>query len=298
MKKIFICIMAAITMATSLNAKVITREFNNTGFTGLEVSSCFKVELTKSDNYSVVIELDDDYDEYLIVKEERGRLVVRLDTDRMPKRLRRISNDIVMRANISMPVLYSLKLSGASQLKSTSTFESHSVNLFTMSLSGASKVNDLSISGTNARIGVSGASKLTMKGCFVDIKIEGSGASSVSAELECGETEIELSGASKGNISGKFADLDIDCSGASKAVVEGTAVEANYHASGASSINAENLEASEVDVEVSGASSAKVNATKVLEVESSGASSCSYVDNGNIRIKYDGNRSSSLRKIR
>lgn len=285
-------------VATSLDAKVITKDYNYANFTGLEVNSCFKVELTQSDNYQVVIEIDDEYFEYLRVGEERGRLVIKIDSERLPKKLRNIKDDVVMRASVSMPVLHSLRLSGAVKLRTSSTFESHQVNQFNLSLSGASGVDRLDISGNAARIDISGASKLNISAKFFDVDMECSGASSMKADLDCGDAEINLSGASRGDIFGNFTELDIDCSGASKAIVEGSAKEAQYEAAGASSIKAENMVCEKVNVELSGASGCRVNATRYLDVECSGASSCKYVDNGDIIIKYNGNRSSSLNRIK
>lgn len=90
--------------------------------------------------------------------------------------------------------------------------------------------------------------------------------------------KLNASGASRttiSNITGSGIDLDV--SGASKVKLSGAASRLTADLSGASSIDATELQCETVSVDSSGASKAKVNASGTLNVESSGASSISYV---------------------
>ena len=111
-------------------------------------------------------------------------------------------------------------------------------------------------------IDVSGAVELkgtnTMN--FNDLKVEGSGASSISLNISAKKLNLELSGASTAALAGQTGSFDIEISGASK-------------------LDAFDVKAKICNIDVSGASSAKVNVADKLKVEGSGASNVQYKGN-------------------
>lgn len=107
---------------------------------------------------------------------------------------------------------------------------------------------------------------------------------------------VELSGASMIDIEDIEAKkMIIDASGASSVYVEGTTQELDVDASGSSSIYAVSLEAVEADVDVSGASDARVNVSEALVVEATGASSVEYAGDPSLKSGQSG--ASDIRKI-
>jgi hypothetical protein len=106
---------------------------------------------------------------------------------------------------------------------------------------------------------VSGASKLVGETNFDGDKLvmESSGASSVSLNLNYNTLVAEVSGASSLKLGGKLDNLSVD-------------------GSGASTFKAQDCQASAVTVDLSGASSASIHATKTLVADVSGASSLRY----------------------
>jgi len=90
------------------------------------------------------------------------------------------------------------------------------------------------------------------------------------------KVEVELSGASECDFSGSFKTLYFDLSGASQLYLSGTGKYLDGELSGASEIDAFDLPIEESDIELSGASEAKVWVSKLLEVDASGASSVRY----------------------
>lgn len=100
--------------------------------------------------------------------------------------------------------------------------------------------------------------------------------------------EFELSGASRCDFDGTAQSLEFDLSGASELNLFGNAKYLDGELSGASKLNAFDLSAEESDLDLSGASSARVWITKFLDVDASGASSVRYKGNPGIKQKLSG----------
>ena len=129
-------------------------------------------------------------------------------------------------------------------------------------LSGASGaiINDFASAG-NVNIDVSGASSLTLSGLScADIGIEVSGASNLNGNLNAAEAVFNISGASRLSLTGLGQDL--------KATV-----------SGASNMDLDSFVVDNLDINVSGASTAVVNTEGTLDADVSGASSLQYIGN-------------------
>jgi len=97
-----------------------------------------------------------------------------------------------------------------------------------------------------------------------ELKIQLSGASDYTGELQTGLLKIEASGASNLKISGKTEKLDID-------------------ASGACSVKAFDLKADYGKLDASGASNIRVTIQKELNADASGGSNIYYKGEGMIR---------------
>jgi hypothetical protein len=140
------------------------------------------------------------------------------------------------------------------------------------------------------RLELSGASKAVVSGFSTthDLDFELSGASKMDLEnLEADDSDINLSGASEVTGSLKIADGKFDLSGASSLELEGSADDISVEASGASEVELSDFTAANVDVELSGASNAVINASSRLDVNLSGASDLKYIGSpklGNINI--------------
>ncbi|WP_221390582.1 head GIN domain-containing protein [Dyadobacter sp. NIV53] len=106
--------------------------------------------------------------------------------------------------------------------------------------------------------------------------------------------EIELSGASKCDFIGSAKTIDFDLSGASQLYLSGNGQFLDGELSGASQLDALDLPVEESDLKLSGASDAKVWASKFLEVDASGASSVRY--KGDPAIKQNLSGGSTLRR--
>jgi|GEM_PF-1053978 len=126
-----------------------------------------------------------------------------------------------------------------------------------------------------------------------------SGACTLTAlDLDCTNLAVDLSGAGKMEISGKFGQLTLDCSGASECTLSGSAKLFKLDCSGASRIKAEELVCRKADIELSGASSTSVCATKELDIDCSGASKLAYKVEDDTIVRYESSGASKITRIK
>jgi hypothetical protein len=111
--------------------------------------------------------------------------------------------------------------------------------------------------------------------------IDLSGAVDVSADksLTFSELEMDVSGAAEIDLEMNADKYKAEFSGVSEIDFRGTCKTGYIEISGASDFNAEGLQFEDLSVELSGASDAKVFATKKLHIDVSGASSVRYKGN-------------------
>ena len=213
------------------SGKRTTRELEFIDFTSVEVGSAFEVEIVRADSYRISVTADDNLFEYIQVSKEGETLKIGLKI--LP--LRPLFT--TLRAEISMPRIYDLDLSGAT--KGT--------------VSGF-------ISTENLGIEVSGASSLDLvEMSAIDIEFELSGASRARGDITAGgDARLNLSGASSVQLQGSAGDLVIDASGASR-------------------VGLDSFPVASADVKLSGASGATVNLDGRLDADLSGASRLNYI---------------------
>jgi len=228
------------------SGNVVTITEDLVGFTRLEVSHSFDVDISQGDGYKVELRVDDNIAEYLEVT-KRGNT---LDID-FKESFNYTFVDGVLEASIMMPRLEYINLSGASEAR----MEGFDTNdRFEVELSGASTlVGDLGagnirleLSGSSdltgdyqvddVDINVSGASKVTLKGSGGDVRVDVSGSSKVDLEdFESQAATIDASGASQVTLNAQ-GRVDASASGASDVYQTGSGEFGRIDASGASEI--------------------------------------------------------------
>jgi hypothetical protein len=182
-----------------------TREMDLSGFTRLQVGGAFRVYLTQSDTYRVVITADDNLWDMLEISKSGDTLKIGFEPQTFT------IQSATYEAEISMPTLKAVELSGASRL------------------TGDMDSGDLSVE-------VSGASQLTLVGTGGDLTVDASGASQVDmSQFVVGDANVKASGASqvKVNVEGR---LDADASGASQIYYRGSPTLGRIESSGASRV--------------------------------------------------------------
>jgi hypothetical protein len=209
------------------SGQTVTTEQDLSGFSKVEASSAFRVNITRSDKYSVEITVDEKVKPYLDVAVKGDTLHIGLKPGTA---LTGASGPLD--AVVTMPALKGLALSGACNA-TIGGFKSQ--DRLDTELSGASKLNG-EIEAGDIRMELSGASQTTLSGKGKKLDLEASGASQANlADLALADAAVNLSGASKAtvNVSG---NLSVDASGASSLQYTGDPTLGPVKTSGASSV--------------------------------------------------------------
>ena len=187
--------------------KVVTREEAFTGFDRVEVDNAFKVDITQSGTYSVVVRVDSSLEQRLEVVKEGNTLKIGLMDEGGGVKIQAGTKEV----EITMPELTGLDLSGASQgtitgFKSTKTLD--------VGLQGASEVT-MSGSGQNVMVVAEGASTVDLTNfSVVDANVEARGKSQVTVNVS-GRLDADASGDSNVYYLGDPTMGEIDTSGGS-----------------------------------------------------------------------------------
>jgi hypothetical protein len=221
----------------------VTREFDFSDFDRVEAGNAFRVEIMPGDDYRVVVTVNENFEPYLRARQRGDTVVLQMAQGRNYQ-----NSDF--RAEITMPELVGLNLSGAStgQVGGFRTQEP-----FDLQLSGASSLRgDLEVG---------------------DARINVSGASTVRSGLRADDVRVEVSGASRVALQGAGTTLWVEASGASRADLSELAISGNarVEASGASTVDV--LVDGRLDANASGASRVRYGGDATLgDVEESGGS--------------------------
>lgn len=117
------------------------------------------------------------------------------------------------------------------------------------------------------------------------VDFSGAVKSTIVGFTDLSELDVKLSGASKADVNVNAARLSHDLSGASQLKVTGNGNLLSGGLSGASTLEAYDFPVNRADLNVSGASNARVQVTDALIVKASGASKVRY--RGNARVNSD-----------
>jgi hypothetical protein len=132
-----------------------------------------------------------------------------------------------------------------------------------------------------SRLEISGASHGSARGFSSqnNLTVIISGASQLDMDIEAGETRIENSGASK--LSGKLVaqQTRLNLSGAGHCDLKGSADDSSLDVSGASTLSLKDFQLRNVNINVSGASTATIRTDGMLNLDLSGASTLNYYGN-------------------
>jgi hypothetical protein len=212
----------------SEGAAMVTRQFEISGFQGVEISHAFEAEVRQGDAYGVTVEIDKAFEPHLQVRKAGSRLLVGLEPGLSLRFRSRRS-----RVQVTMPRLTEMSLSGSVNA-SVSGFRSG--ERLVLKLSGASSVEG-DIDSGDVHVEASGASRVVLKGKAGGARIKASGASSVDfGDFATEATAVDLSGASSAVVrpAGK---LDVAASGASRLVYIGSPPMGRTQLSGASTLS-------------------------------------------------------------
>ena len=148
------------------SGNVVTQEEAITGFDKLDVSQGFQVDVRQGDTYSVVIRVDDNLVEHLQVVKEGSTLKIGLEQNR-------IYGNATLQAEITLPELVGLDLSGGSRISVSGSGEDISIDA-----SGGSGADLASFTAVNANVDANGGSQVTVN-VSGTLNVDASGGSQV-----------------------------------------------------------------------------------------------------------------------
>lgn len=273
MKRILITLAIAALALFTANAEERTKTYEFKNITSIEAGFTYDIHVTHGKSDVVTVIYDSMYEDYMSVNyySMSGTLCLRMAD--LPRKFRN-SNHPSIKVYLEMSKVEDIDLSGASSI----TFEGeYSTSELELELSGASHLHSLKIKGTSLSADCSGASNATIEGVFTDdVEMEISGASEMTFYGRAKSFEGDISGAAQ--LDGEFEveTCSIECSGAANASVEGSAKKLSLDGSGACVMNTRDFIAENVSISLSGASKAKVYASKVLKYDVSRACKMTY----------------------
>ena len=205
---------------------LVTKDYDLSNFSAVAAGSAFEVEIVRSDSYGVSVTVNESLVESLEVSVSGKTLHIALKPNIG------LTGAATMKAQVTMPELTGLDLSGASR---TTLAGFKSDNSLTTEVSGASTLRGDLTCG-DASFNVSGASKVNLNGSAQDLKVEASGASTVDlSNFASQNTVVNASGASKVVVAAS-GSLDVEASGASTVRYTGEPAKLKTNTSGASTV--------------------------------------------------------------
>jgi len=163
------------------SGNVVTQEEAITGFDRLDVSEGFQVNVSHGDTFSVIIRVDDNLVEHLRVVKQGSTLKIGLEQTRS-------YSEATLQAEITMPELVGLEVSGGSRVTASGSGEDISIDA-----SGGSGVDLASFTVVNANVDASGGSQVTVN-VSGTLNVDASGGSQVSYSGNPTLGEIDISG--------------------------------------------------------------------------------------------------------
>ena len=180
------------TTEASAKTDYVDCKFNCRDFTGLDVSGIVKVTLAKSDFYKVKVTLPEELAEYLDVHVSEGVLRIGWSKN-IPSSIQRKLGDRTCTAEVTMPELRKLEMSGATSLSCEDTFELGHRD-FSLEMSGASSISSLKVNAEELEAEISGGCSCSISGNFREADLDLAGASNGRFEINADKLEMMPAG--------------------------------------------------------------------------------------------------------
>lgn len=288
MKKLIFMIAAMLLMGASAFAQpLLVQDKDFEKFLSLNVESDFIVKLVKSDSYAVKLTTDERIAAHVQAFVKNGTLYLILDekgyTPELKKQLRQKGAAApVLQAEVYMPTLNSLVMSGKSQLVHCDSFYNEN---FTATLSGNAVAAQLNVGCSTAELNVSKGAKVTAA-LAVESKVylNASNSATVSLTQNGGNAFLKLGGSSLVDMRAEAQSVEVEASSSAESHVSGVASMLKVTAVGLSRTDTELLETKDGDVTLSGSAKCHVNVTDNLKVNLTGGSMLTFKRKPSIEV--------------
>lgn len=199
MKKL---IFFAVMMFTAMSATA--QNLNVGDFTKIESDGFCKVNITKGDKCSVLLDASKDIAPYADIYVNEGELHIGL------KAAVRTKKDSYMKVSVCLPYLEEIEVSGACSVVVTGKFNITGKE-FKIDMEGASSLSGLDIDADRCSIELDGTTGLNMTGNFSTLELEMEGCSKAEFSAVTKFLDCEAKGVSKfSGIKAESANVEID----------------------------------------------------------------------------------------
>ncbi len=264
------------------------KDYNVSGFNGIEVSGGFDVTLAQGNTESVILTAQENLFDYFTVKVENGTLKIYTRNNIMSTK--------EMKARIAFKNLSNLKVSGGGDVNSETSINADALNV---NISGGGDLRSVinsdelkcHISGggdaelegktKNYNLDVSGGGDLKSKvnASSIECRIAGGGDLYLRNDDKTSEADIYINGGGDMDVKTNADKLKCSVTGGGDALLTGQASEFELHINGGGDADAKNLSTSITTFNVSGGSDIHVNASKELSGYISGGGDVYYSGN-------------------
>ena len=287
MKRILITLAIAALALFTANAEERTKTYEFKNITGIEAEFNYDIYVTHGRSNVITVIYDSMYEDYMSVNHYPMSGTLSLGMKELPRKFRNSEHPNI-KVYLEMTAVDDIDLSGASSITFQGEFSSSGLEI---ELSGASHLQALTVKGRNLSADCSGAANANINGIFTDeVEVEISGAANLTFDGRADSLEGEISGAAQFDGEFEVETCSIECSGAANADLEGSAKELSLDGSGACGIDTRDFKAETVRISLSGASKAKVYASRLLRYDVSRTCKMTYYGDAELEnISEDSN---------
>lgn len=234
---VLIFLSAAFFAADAQNS--VAKEADMKYFTSLNISDEFSVVVKKGEEYKLRTNIDERLEPYIIAYVDGDVLYLDIDRKKFAPELKKAlrvpsSKTLVIEAEVTVPFVNSLEISGNSEIRYTDSIETDD---FALKVTDKAKVSNMQVVCRNAEVNISkgaavnagiktlsvlkissaGISKTYIKHIGDTLSIASTGSSLVEAEIDVKGLVVDNSGMSNVKIvSGNAGNMMVDASGSAK----------------------------------------------------------------------------------
>ncbi len=274
MKKLFLTLTILALALSNTNAEEKEKTYDFGDITAIDAGFNYQIYITEGRSDKVRVRYDDELEKNFKIYYSSLTKTLTLEGENTPTKWYGTRGSDPIKVYLEMDEITSLDLSGAVKVMFEGNFKAKNLEI---ELSGASSVQGLKINGQHMELDCSGAANAVIEGDFPKgIELDLSGAVNLVYTGDSDMLNAHISGACSLDCKGNYTTCSIESSGATKARIKGKGMKASYECSGACSIDAGDFIVKTAEVELTGASKAKVYASETLHHNVSRASKMTY----------------------
>lgn len=279
MKRVFLALVVAMLCGVCAVAQPLdVKKKNVENFSNIDVEDYFVLKFYPSDTCSVTVRSDLRIANFVQAYVKGGTLYLSLDEKNYPSDLKKAlrkkgAATPVLEADVYLPTMNSVTLKDKVLLTMLEEFNAESISL---NLTDHTEVLNMNINAASVALALSKNAKLSGTVNVQNrLNVKASNAANVSLALTGGDVFVEHGNSSYVDIRSTVNRVEVDATGGSESHISGIAASLKVTGAGSSRVDAEQLEAQNGEVMLSG-SKCHVNVAENLKVNLSGGSMLTF----------------------